>query len=86
VKKIIYIFIIGSGLLAASCQKQEIVPVSDGMEIPTWEDDSNARTGQGESTGETGEEPGDEGGNGNGVDITDPNKPSEGSGKGKGNS
>lgn len=79
-KKIIYIFIVGFGLVAVSCQKQDITPVNDGMELPTWED-ANARSGEGEGISE------DEESNGSheGVDITDPNKPTEGSGKGKGN-
>lgn len=81
-KKIIYIFIIGFGLVAVSCQKQDITPVNDNMEIPTW-DDANSRTGEEGMSEGTGEDPGEGSG---GVDITDPNKPTEGSGKGKGNS
>jgi hypothetical protein len=76
VKKGLYIFIIGLGLVATSCQKQEIVPNSDDeMAVPAWTDlDDNARGSN--PGGANGEE---------GSDITDPNNPTEGSdNKGKG--
>lgn len=98
-KKVTYIFILGLGLVAASCQKQDIVPNSNGaMDVPVWEDGSNERTGDGSTVGTDddgvqygatgeGEEPGHAGGfddTWTGTGITDPNKPSEGSsGKGK---
>ena len=85
-KKVIYIFIIGFGLVATSCQKQDLTPMSKGgMELPQWEENTdNARIG--DSEGEDGDngagiDENDE--NSSGIEITDPNKPSEGSG-GKG--
>ena len=81
-KKVIYIFIIGLGLIATSCQKQDIAPNDDRfMEMPEWsnESDENARVGDEASEDDKGDDF-DEDDNQNGIEITDPNKPSEGSG------
>lgn len=71
------------GLIATSCQKQDIAPNTGRcMEMPEWsnENDNNARVGDEVSDDDKGDDV-DE--NSNGIEITDPNKPSEGSG-GKG--
>ncbi len=82
-KKVIYISAVVFGLSFVSCQKQQINPASEDVEIPTWDSGSeNARGTSGatskegpENTGVILPDPGTSQGGGPNDDgeITDPN-------------
>lgn len=84
-KKFAYILIALFGIAIASCQKQDIKPVSGEAVMPTWS--SNER-GAGEAGDDSGVTFGDDDNGDVGIDnggITDPNNDPDGSKKGKGN-
>lgn len=81
-RKVYYISILTIAVLFASCQKQEIVPVSnEALTVPTWEDNAKSDTGGGDNNGPTHGNTGDD--SGLTGEITDPNNDPDGT-KGKG--
>lgn len=70
----LYLLLFVAGLFFVSCQKQSFSPISDGAEVPVWQDDSeNMRVIEGGEI--TTDEEDEEDPNG---EITDPNSDPDG--------